>query len=186
MYATRQKNVCRLELQLQKPVLCVALVYTLCLVVIACTQLAKNCLSARVALLQKPVLCVAIVSILYVSSRQPSLSNCSRILRAMIMNRKRPAAALYQLLTRLLGLDYTVYTLLPIITMDQFSLKPTTHQPVLYSYNICAVPRRLELENGINRRPNQNQASVSSTTTTTVYHLYQFSPIFWHYFIGLK
>ena len=42
MYATRQKNVCRLELQLQKPVLCVALVYTLCLVVIACTQLAKK------------------------------------------------------------------------------------------------------------------------------------------------
>ena len=44
MYATRQKNVCRLELQLQKPVLCVALVYTLCLVVIACTQLAKKLL----------------------------------------------------------------------------------------------------------------------------------------------
>ena len=32
MYATRQKNACRLELQLQKPVLCVAIVYTLCLV----------------------------------------------------------------------------------------------------------------------------------------------------------
>ena len=96
---------------------------------------------------------------------QPSLSNCSRILRAMI-----------------LGLDYTVYTLLPIITMDQFSLKPTNrpNKPVLYSYNICAVPTRLELENGINRRPNLNQASV------TVYHLYQFSPIFWHYFIGLQ
>ena len=108
---------------------------------------------------------------LYVSSRQPAESL-----------KLQPDFASYDTRTRLL------YTLLPIITMDQFSLKPTNrpNKPVLYSYNICAVPRRLELENGINRRPNQNQASVSSTTTTTVYHLYQFSPIFWHYFIGLK
>ena len=127
----------------------------------------KNCTVSRLELHCYKNQFSALLCLYSMSRRvsQPSLSNCSRILRAMI-----------------LGLDYTVYTLLPIITMEQFSLKPTNrpNKPVLYSYNICAVPRRLELENGINRRPNQNQASV------TVYHLYQFSPIFWHYFIGLQ
>ena len=124
------------------------------------------------------------------SRRVSRVSNCSRILLAMNMKRKRPKqqhCTSYLLLTRLLGLDvytrqYNIHpTYYPSLPMDQFSLKPTTHKPVLYSYNICAVPRRLELENGINRRPNQNQPSVSSTTTTTVY-LYQFFANLWHYF----
>ena len=74
MYATRQKNVCRLELQLQKPVLCVALVYTLCLVVIACTQLAKKLLVGSSCTVTKTSFLRYCVYTLYVSSRQPAES----------------------------------------------------------------------------------------------------------------